>query len=52
MECQGPAVNPTLRNSNTIVKEVNMSDWLVWLLVLGAWFVIQGWLLPKLGVST
>ena len=29
-----------------------MSDWLVWLLVLGAWFVIQGWLLPKLGVST
>jgi hypothetical protein len=24
----------------------------VWVLLLAAWFFIQGWLLPRMGVST
>lgn len=29
-----------------------MNDLLLLLIVLGAWFFIQEWLLPKLGIST
>jgi len=29
-----------------------MNDLLLLLIVLGAWFFIQGWLMPKLGIST
>ncbi len=29
-----------------------MSDWLVWVLVIGGWFALQRWILPKLGVGT
>lgn len=29
-----------------------MNDLWFFFIVLGAWFLIQGWLLPKIGVST
>lgn len=29
-----------------------MSDLLILLLILGGWFFVQGWLLPRLGIST
>ncbi len=29
-----------------------MPDWVVLLLVLGGWLVLQSWLLPRLGVPT
>ncbi len=29
-----------------------MPDWLVLLLVLAGWLVVQTWLLPRLGVPT
>lgn len=35
-----------------MAKEAGMKDLLFFLIILGAWFFIQGWLLPKIGVST
>jgi len=29
-----------------------MSDLLILLLILGGWFFVQGWLLPRFGIST
>ena len=29
-----------------------MNEFLIVLLVIAVWFFIQGWLLPKLGIST
>ena len=29
-----------------------MPDWLVLILVLGVWLVLQTWVLPRLGVPT
>ncbi len=29
-----------------------MPDWVVLLLVIAGWLVLQGWLLPRLGVPT
>lgn len=29
-----------------------MNDLLIFLLVIAAWFFIQWWLLPKMGIST
>jgi hypothetical protein len=29
-----------------------MSDLLIFLLILAGWFFIQGWLLPRMGIST
>ncbi len=29
-----------------------MPDWAVLILVLAGWLVLQGWLLPRLGVPT
>ncbi len=29
-----------------------MPDWLVFILVLGGWFALQRWILPRLGVPT
>ena len=29
-----------------------MDDSLYWLLFIGAWFALQLWILPRLGVST
>jgi len=29
-----------------------MPDWLLFILVLGGYLLLQAWLLPKLGVST
>lgn len=29
-----------------------MGDFWVFILVVGVWFVLQTWLLPKMGVST
>jgi len=35
-----------------MAKEAGMTDLLLFLIVLGGWFFIQGWLLPKIGIST
>lgn len=29
-----------------------MPDWAVFALIVGAWFVLQKWILPRAGVST
>ncbi len=29
-----------------------MSDLLIFLFILAGWFLLQGWLLPRLGIST
>jgi hypothetical protein len=29
-----------------------MNDLLLLLLIVGGWFFLQGWLLPRLGIST
>ncbi len=29
-----------------------MSDILILLLIIGVWFFVQAWLLPRLGIST
>jgi hypothetical protein len=29
-----------------------MSDWIWFVLALGAWFALQKWILPRAGVST
>ena len=29
-----------------------MSDLLIFLLILAGWFFLQGWLLPRMGIST
>jgi hypothetical protein len=42
----------TLQYHTSIVKEIFMSDLLLLLIVLGAWLIIQEWLLPKLVIST
>jgi hypothetical protein len=29
-----------------------MNDLLMWVIFVAVWFFIQGWLLPRLGIST
>jgi hypothetical protein len=29
-----------------------MKDLLVWIIIIAVWFILQRWLLPKMGVST
>ena len=38
------------RNGN--IERTIMNELLIVLLVIAVWFFIQGWLLPKLGIST
>ncbi len=37
---------------NGNIERTMMNELLIVLLVIAVWFFIQGWLLPKLGIST
>ena len=37
---------------NGNIERTIMNELLIVLLVIAVWFFIQGWLLPKLGIST
>ncbi len=38
--------------SKTVCKESQMSEILIMLVVIGGWFLLQYYILPKIGIST
>jgi hypothetical protein len=40
------------RRNTGIQRRAKMSDLLMLVIVVAVWFFVQGWLLPRMGIST